>query len=74
MLTLKQAKNLQYRDIIHDEICQKWRVNGKVKIWKRNPNKIRIPIKYGLYSYDYITESDLPFIHLEKDCPKLKNF
>lgn len=34
------------------------RVNGVSKVWKRNPDKVRIPYKYGLYEFGYITELD----------------
>ena len=41
-----------------DGTPQRWRVNGKVKRWKRDPDKIRIPIKRGLYEYSYLTHND----------------
>lgn len=31
------------------------RRNGKTKLWKRQPDKFRIPVKYGLRHYFYIT-------------------
>ena len=34
------------------------RRNGATKRWKRDPARIRIPIKAGLYVYGAITESD----------------
>jgi hypothetical protein len=36
-----------------------WRVNGKVKTWKRQPERFQIPVKYGLYVYGYITEKNI---------------
>lgn len=36
----------------------KWRVNGKCKTWKRNPERFQLPIKHGLYSYGYITNEN----------------
>ena len=27
------------------------KVNGKVRTWKRNPDRIEVPVKYGLYEY-----------------------
>lgn len=32
------------------------RRNGATKYWKRNPERFRIPVKYGLYTCFYITE------------------
>lgn len=71
MITLKQAKNLEYGDIIHhtanknaDGTPQRWRVNGRVKLWKRSPNRVQIPIKHGLYDFDYLTENELNLVNL----------
>jgi len=71
MITLKQAKNLNYGDILHhtinknaDGTPQRWRVNGKVKTWKRSSSKVKIPLKYGLYRYDYLTENDLNLVDM----------
>lgn len=33
---------------------QKWRLNGAIKTWKRDPKRIQIPLKHGLYDYDTI--------------------
>ena len=70
-ITLEQAKNLGYRDVLHhtinknaDGTPQRWRVNGKVKTWKRSPDRVKVPVKYGLYRYDYITENDLDLVDL----------
>ncbi len=36
----------------------KCRRNGKTKTWKTRPNEFKIPVKYGLYEYFYITENN----------------
>ncbi len=71
MITLNQAKSLRHGDILYhtihrnaDGTPQRWRVNGKVKRWKRSPDRIQIPLKHGLYSYDYLTEYDLDIVCL----------
>ena len=61
MLTLEQAKELRYGDYLVDEYGKRWKVNGEVKRWKRDPDRIRVPLKHGLYSYDAITDDDFPF-------------
>ena len=70
-ITLEQAKSLKYGDILHHEVNknadgtpQRWRVNGKVKRWKRSPDRIQVPLKYGLYGYDYLTENDLDLVSM----------
>lgn len=35
------------------------KVNGKVRTWKRDPNRIEIPLKYGMYEYTIFTASDI---------------
>jgi hypothetical protein len=69
MISLRQAKRLQLGDILYavnatnaDGTPLRWRVNGRVKTWKRRPDKVRVPIKHGLYSYDYLTENRLDLV------------
>lgn len=70
-ITIEQAKELKHGDMLHHETNknadgtpQRWKVNGKVKRWKRTPNKIEIPLKHGLYRFDYLTENDLNLVSL----------
>ena len=35
------------------------KVNGKVKRWKRDPNRIEVPMKYGMYEYGTFYASDI---------------
>ena len=72
-LTLEEAKNLKHGTILYhlknknsDGTAQRWKVNGKVKTWKRDPSKIQVPLKYGLYRYDYLTENELNLVSLEE--------
>lgn len=70
-ITLEQAKNLKPGQTVYhtinknaDGTPQRWRVNGKVKTWKRDTSRVQIPVKHGLYAYDYVTENDLHLISL----------
>ena len=36
----------------------KCRRNGATKTWKTRPNEFKIPVKYGLYEYSYITQEN----------------
>jgi len=65
-MTFDEAKNLKLGDIIYHVnfknvkgTQERWRVSGKVKLWKRDPTRIRIPIKYGLFSNGYLDEKSL---------------
>lgn len=70
-ITLEQAKGLKYGDMVHitndknaDGTPQRWRVNGKPKTWKRSPDRVKVPVKHGLYTYGYITEDNLRIVNL----------
>jgi len=76
MITLTQAKSLSYRQIIHGNItknadgtCARYRVNGLVHTWKRNPSRVLVPLKHGLYDCGRLTEHNLHLFHLPADCP-----
>jgi hypothetical protein len=67
ILTLAEKKAMPYSHVFilcqnpHNNHFGKFlevKVNGISKTWKRSPNKVRIPYKYGLYEYGYITELD----------------
>ncbi len=48
-----------------------WRRNGQTQTWKRSPDKFSIPVKYGMRSYDRITEDYSGSVHAACDCPLL---
>lgn len=54
MITFKQALALKRGDILIDERSKRWKVTGKVQTWKTDANRIRVPLKHGLYVYDSI--------------------
>ena len=71
-MTIEEAKNLGYREILHMSHkggCERWRVNGMIKLWKRSQERIRIPLAHGLYDYGYLTERNVCLFHKESDCP-----
>jgi hypothetical protein len=65
MLTLEEAKNLKPGDILLTSDNKRWKVSGQVHTWKRDPSRVRVPIKHGLYSYDYVTENNLELLTKE---------
>ena len=71
MVTIEQAKALQYRDILildqGSAHITRWRVNGAVKSWKRTPEKFRVPLKHGLYNFGYLDETNAYQFTLEKE-------
>lgn len=76
-ITLAQAKSLRTGTTLYhvrnrnaDGSPQRWKVNGSPKTWKRSPERVKVPIKHGLYAYDYITEHDLHLVCLDEDQAK----
>jgi hypothetical protein len=76
-LTLEEKKAMPYSHVFI--LCQNPRnphynkflevkVNGASKIWKRSPDKVRIPYKYGMYEFGYITELDEVRVPAECTC------
>jgi hypothetical protein len=57
MITKEQAQTVRYFKEIGSK-SKLWRSNGKCKVWKTRPNEFKLPIKHGLYSFGYITESN----------------
>lgn len=45
------------------------RANGQCQTWKRDQERFRLPIKYGLYEYGEINEVNCGDFHAEEDCP-----
>lgn len=41
--------------------CARWRISGRIQTWVRasNAHRVRIPVKFGLYANDAVTQSDV---------------
>jgi hypothetical protein len=65
-ITLEEAKNLKCG--AHIQVLDRngqvanAKVNGAVKRWKRDLDRIEIPCKYGLYEYFTLTNRDFDTI------------
>lgn len=57
-ITLDQAKALKHREVLYDNMGKRWYVNGAVKTWKSDPQRIRVPLKHGLYTYGALGGED----------------
>lgn len=44
------------------------RISGMPKLWKREPDRVSVPFKYGFYENGYLTPSEPVFVH--KDTPR----
>lgn len=64
-MTKQDAVIAHYRQIFHhltkknaDGTPMRVRVSGKCQTWKREPERFRLPVKYGLYENGAITETN----------------
>ena len=70
MITKEQAVELKHGEILHSEwtnfdgTCERWRVNGKPKTWKRDVKRFSIPIKYGLRGFWALTQDTAMLLHI----------
>ena len=42
-----------------DGTARRCRVNGKVRTWKRDKDRVEVPVKYGMYEYGCFTQRDI---------------
>jgi hypothetical protein len=63
MITKNDAIKAGYRDEFHhvsltnaDGTPVRCRVNGKCKVWKRDPQRFSLPVKYGMKQCFYLDE------------------
>lgn len=73
-VTLEQVKALRVGDVLLHAVAtnadgspRRWRVNGKVRTWKRDPLRVMVPLKHGLYAFGYLTGADLQDWFLESE-------
>ena len=45
------------------------RVTGQCQTWKREPERFRLPVKYGLRESGSIHEANASYWHIAADCP-----
>lgn len=61
-MTLEEAKLLRYGEHIwflaNDGSARQVKVNGVPKRWKRDPDRIEVPVKYGMYEYHTFSARD----------------
>ena len=79
LITLNQAKKLKHDQVVYtpgfynaDGTAQRWRVSGMPKTWVKSPNKVRVPIKHGLYEHWTIDETNLHLFSLKEPARQSK--
>ena len=58
-----------YAPACTEKRVERWRTNGAVKLWKTRPSEFRLPVKFGLRGYSYITDLNADDFHLASECP-----
>lgn len=60
LLNLEEKKKLGHRSVVYLQArCGcflKVTINGNPKTWVRQPERVKVPFRYGLYEYGHITE------------------
>lgn len=57
-VTKENQEGVQYFYFFQNGQKGKVHRNGQTKYWKTRPTEFRIPFKYGMYDYGYITEKN----------------
>lgn len=71
-VTKEQAlthNRFHYSPGCNENRTERWRRNGATKVWVTRPNEFRVPIKFGLRDYAYLTHDNAGQFHTEEDCP-----
>lgn len=54
-MTKEEILNLSYGNrvwfLANDGTARQLKINGKVRTWKRDTDRIEVPVKYGMYEY-----------------------
>jgi len=59
-LALHHGQTLHHAELKNsDGTPLRVRVNGKVRTWKRDPQRIEVPCKHGLYDYYTLDQHDI---------------
>jgi hypothetical protein len=68
-MTLDEVKALRYGDHVDcldlNGNVRTVKINGKVRRWKRDPDRVEVPCKYGLYEYITFTNADINRLVIE---------
>jgi hypothetical protein len=65
-MTVCEAKRLGNGDHIeilaNDKKIRRARVTGAAKLWKKSPDRVKVPVKYGLYEHGYLEDDGSGFV------------
>jgi len=74
-MTIEEAKLLQYGDhcpfMDKNGNARNIKINGAPKTWKRSPNRVEVPAKYGMYEYATFESRDDGTMRTEYNGPML---
>jgi saccharopine dehydrogenase-like NADP-dependent oxidoreductase len=71
MATYEQAmtaREFHYAPACTKTRVERWRRNGETKVWKTREGEFRVPVKFGLRSYSYITHLNAGEFHVASEC------
>ena len=71
MVTYEQAmtaREFHYAPVCSAKRVERWRRNGETKVWKTREGEFRVPVKFGIRSYSYITHLNANEFHVSEEC------
>jgi hypothetical protein len=71
MVTYDQAltaREFHYAPACTPKRVERWRRNGQTKVWKTREGEFRVPVKYGIRDYSYITDLNAYEFHVASEC------
>jgi len=67
------TREFHYAPACTPKRVENWRRNGMTQTWKTRPNEFKVPVKFGLRAYSYITDLNCHEFHRAEDCPLIDN-
>lgn len=64
-MTVAEAQSLTTSHIAvlaHNGVIRRAKVNGRAKVWKTDPARVRVPVKYGLKECFYLEEDGSGYV------------
>jgi len=61
-MDINEAKNLVQNDFVFDDLGRKYKILS-IKTWKRNPEKVLVSLRHGLFIFIKVDENEIHLIH-----------
>lgn len=71
-MTLDEIKSLSGHAefIANDGTLRRLKINGRVRTWKRDTERVEVPVKYGMYEYGTMDTAEARYLWARHTPPK----